>query len=706
MIWGGESTEWTYPALPVLALLFNLQYGNNSPDTMKNRLSILILLAILQCYSMTLALASEGEKIDITQISLEQLLETEFIPASRIARQISDAPSAVSIITAQDIHDFGYRSLSDILKSMRGLYVTSGLNYEYLGGRGFGAPGDYAGRIMLVIDGYVTNDNVYNQIFLGEDALINVDMIDRVEYIPGPGSTTYGNSAFLGVINIRTKRGRDLDSAQLAADFGDNNARRARLSYGKLFDNGAEILLSVSKYKDDGLSVTFLELDDWEPYSGAPYTNQAISPVKKTTSERLFFKGSVDNWTLELATGQRELDDSAFMTFFEPGALTSRNYASDKSSFLKLNHDSDLYEDLKLSTQLYFGQYDYRSDNKSLEYRENQASQGEWRGASFTFIGSWFEQHKFLFGIEYRDDYQQSFSSDISDPEYDYFFDEQNDYHTTTSSVFVQDEYRVTDKLTLVPGLRYDYNSKYDSTLSNSIFAAPLSSKNDLENSLSPRIAAIYQPLPASILKLSYGRAFRNINPWEDIHFIDIPPPSKQESISTLELVWQQQISAKTRVTTSLYHNKITDAISPFYKELDTLGQEIGVEHVSSDGFRLNASLVLQITEDNFGQQLFNSPNWLAKWNMAQPIFQNKAMLGFEIQATGHRLDIERNDVSSDTVVNLTLSSNQVLPETDIRFSIRNMFNTQREDVLIHPVLTTLPLEGRNFWLQLEYNFR
>ncbi len=673
---------------------------------MTNRLSILLILALLQCHSMALALASEDEKIDITQISLEQLLETEFIPASRIARQISDAPSAVSIVTAKDIHDFGYRSLSDILKSMRGLYVTSSPNFEYLGGRGFGAPGDYAGRIMLVIDGYVTNENVYNQVFLGEDALINVDMIDRVEYIPGPGSTTYGNSAFLGVINIRTKRGRDFDSVQLAVDAGDNNSRRARLSYGKQFDNGAEILLSASKYEDDGFSVKFPELDDWEPYSGDPYTNQAISPVKKTTSERLFFKGSIDNWTLELATGQRELDDTAFMTFFEPGALTSRNYASDKNSFLKLNHDSELDEDLKLSTQLYFGQYDYRSDNKSLEYRENQASQGEWRGVSFTFIGSWFEQHKFLFGIEYRDDYQQSFSSDISDPEYDYFFDEQNDYHTTTTSVFVQDEYRVTDKLTLVPGLRYDYNTKYDSTLRNSIFAAPLSSKNDLENSLSPRIAAIYQPWPASIFKLSYGRAFRNINPWEDIHYLYFDPPSKQEAISTLELVWQQQIRSKTRLTASLYRNKITDAIAPIYYELDTLGQEIGIEHVSRDGFRLNASLAHQVTEDDLGQWLYNSPHWLAKLNMAQPLFQNKAMLGFELQTTGDRLDIEGNDVSSDTVANLTLSSNQVLPNTDIRFSIRNLFDTQREDVQTHPVLTALPLEGRNFWLQLEYNFR
>ncbi len=674
---------------------------------MTNRLSILLILALLQCHSMALALASEDEKIDITQISLEQLLETEFIPASRIARQISDAPSAVSIVTAKDIHDFGYRSLSDILKSMRGLYVTSSPNFEYLGGRGFGAPGDYAGRIMLVIDGYVTNENVYNQVFLGEDALINVDMIDRVEYIPGPGSTTYGNSAFLGVINIRTKRGRDFDSVQLAVDAGDNNSRRARLSYGKQFDNGAEILLSASKYEDDGFSVKFPELDDWEPYSGDPYTNQAISPVKKTTSERLFFKGSIDNWTLELATGQRELDDTAFMTFFEPGALTSRNYASDKNSFLKLNHDSELDEDLKLSTQLYFGQYDYGSDDHSFDgYQETQASQGEWRGVSFTFIGSWFEQHKVLFGIEYRDDYQQSYSSDLSDPAFGDFFNQQNDYHTTTTSVFVQDEYRLTDKLTLVPGLRYDYITNYGSTLSNSIFSAPFSSETDLDNSLSPRIAAIYQPWPASIFKLSYGRAFRNINPWEDIKYIFSAPPSKKEAISTLELVWQQQISSKTRSTVSLYRNKITDAISPIYYDLDTLGQEIGIEHVSRDGFRLNASLAHQVTEDNFGQWLYNSPHWLAKLNMAQPLFQNKATLGFELQTTGDRLDIERNDVSSDTVANLTLSSNQVLPNTDIRFSIRNLFDTQREDVLKHDVLTALPLEGRNFWLQLEYNFR
>ena len=126
------------------------------------------------------AAASDSGTFDVTQLPIEQLVATEYIPASRLARQISDAPSAVSIVTAQDIRDYGYRSIADILKSMRGLYVTTSTTYDYLGGRGFGTPGDYAGRIMLMIDGYATNDNFYNQIFLSEDSLLDVEMIERV----------------------------------------------------------------------------------------------------------------------------------------------------------------------------------------------------------------------------------------------------------------------------------------------------------------------------------------------------------------------------------------------------------------------------------------------------------------------------------------------------------------------------------------------
>ena len=62
----------------------------------------------------------------------------EAVPVAQMAQQISDSPSAVSIVTAADIRAFGYRTLADVINSLRGLYTTYDRRYQYMGGRGFG----------------------------------------------------------------------------------------------------------------------------------------------------------------------------------------------------------------------------------------------------------------------------------------------------------------------------------------------------------------------------------------------------------------------------------------------------------------------------------------------------------------------------------------------------------------------------------------
>jgi iron complex outermembrane receptor protein len=654
---------------------------------MKYRFTIPLFLSLLPIFGTATAAVDEDEAIDVTVIPLEQLLETDFIPASRIAKQISDAPSAVSIVTAQDIHDYGYRNLVDILRSMRGLYVTTSLAYDYLGGRGFGAPGDYAGRIMLLIDGYVTNENFYNQIFLGEDALIDVDLIERVEFIPGPGSTTYGNSAFLGVINIVTRHGRAFDGAQVAADLGEDGERRQRLTFGKQFDNGADVLLSLSSYDYDGRSVTFPQLDDWADVIGEPYTNQAISPLKTAAGERLFFKGGYDAWTLEMASSEKTGGNNGFIVGLYPADLDLADRFLDHSSFFKLNHDSELSEALKLSTSLYWGKYDYEYSFEAANGDQlAQASSGEWAGVDFKFVGTWFDRHTILFGAEYRDDYKQDYMESYSSPELSIDDLYTQDSDSTTKSFYIQDEYSVTTKLTLVPGVRIDETSA-------------------IGRSTSPRFAVIYQPLPETTLKLSYGKAFRNINPWERFVFSSLPADAK-EKVSTVELVWQQQLAPKSRLTTSLYRNKITDVFVQPYDSLETVGLELGIEHITVGDTRVNASIARQTSENDQDEWLTNSPHWLAKLNIAHPLWRNKAMLGFELQAKGRRLNYAGEEIDADEVANLTLSSSSLLPDSDIRFSVRNLFDSERQDVTSSTVLDSIPLEGRNYWLQLEYNFR
>jgi iron complex outermembrane receptor protein len=73
---------------------------------------------------------------------------------------------------------------------------------------GISGPTDYSVHLLLLIDGHRTNDSVYNAAYVGTDAILDIDMIERVEIIRGPGSSLYGANAFLGVINIITKRKR------------------------------------------------------------------------------------------------------------------------------------------------------------------------------------------------------------------------------------------------------------------------------------------------------------------------------------------------------------------------------------------------------------------------------------------------------------------------------------------------------------------
>ncbi len=662
---------------------------------------MLLLASLLPGLGAGQVHAAAADTFDVTQLPFEQLLATEFIPASRIARQISDAPSAVSIVTAQDIRDYGYRSLAEILQSMRGLYVTSSPTYDFLGGRGFGTPGDFAGRVLLMIDGYATNDNFYNQIFLREDALLDVATIERVEYIPGPGSTTYGNGAFLGVINIVTRQGKDFDGTQVAAGFGSQGERKQRLTFGKQLENGADVLANLSMYTDRGHDIQFPALDGYVDWSGGTSTNQPLTHMREVNNRRLSFKESYQGWTAEIGHVRQTRRNDGFFDIYLWADIGKNVREVDDNTFVSLKYDADLGDQLKSSSHLYYGQYLYSytgANNADPASYYMQQSTGRWWGADEKFVGNWFDRHQILFGGEFRNDYQQKFyDSDIAAN-----YGLSVDTAMRTSSLYAQDEYSLTEQLTLTPGLRYDHNSKSGHTTS-------------------PRLAAIYHPWQATTLKLSYGKAFRYPNAWE--YFIldynrnalgnlNTATALKPESIETTELVWQQQFTSETRLTTSLYRNHITDSIDGSIwlgdNVVNTEGQEIGIEHVAQDGFRLSASIAHQRTRAGQGGQFGNIPHWLGKLNIVQPLFHHRANAGFEVQNTGQRYDLTGTSttVKANTVANLTLNSSRLIKDANVSFSIRNLFNSRREDVLAITELRTMPLAGRRYWLQLEYTIK
>src|SRR6202167_5307719 len=183
---------------------------------------------------------NKGATPDLADLSLEELMQIDVnsvYGASGFKQKVTEAPASVTIITSEDIQRFGYRTLADILRNVPGFYVTYDRNYSYVGVQGYGLPGQYNSSIALSVDGHRLNDNIYDAALIGTEFPVDVDLIDRIEVIRGPNSSLYIASAFLGVVNIITKRGRDLQTVSAAASVASYDTYEGRVSYGDTFKN-------------------------------------------------------------------------------------------------------------------------------------------------------------------------------------------------------------------------------------------------------------------------------------------------------------------------------------------------------------------------------------------------------------------------------------------------------------------------------------
>ena len=168
----------------------------------------------------------------LSELSLEDLMRLDagrVFGASERSQPVTEAPASVSFITAEDIARYGYRTLADILHGVRGMYVSDDRNFSFLGARGFGKPGDYNSRILLLVNGHRVNDNVFGQAEIGAEFGLDPATFERVEIIRGPASSLYGDSAFFAVVNVITKTGASLDGATVTLRSRlERHAARAR----------------------------------------------------------------------------------------------------------------------------------------------------------------------------------------------------------------------------------------------------------------------------------------------------------------------------------------------------------------------------------------------------------------------------------------------------------------------------------------------
>ncbi len=139
--------------------------------------------------------------------------------ASRYAQAVEQAPSIVTVVTDREIRSRGHRTLSDLLRSLPGVFITvsqEGRNLAWF--RGVISPDN--NKFLLLVDGVPWYDGIYTHAWI--DEYIPLADVKQVEIIKGPGSAVHGTNAFAGVVNVVTYRAEDLQGGFARVEVGDD----------------------------------------------------------------------------------------------------------------------------------------------------------------------------------------------------------------------------------------------------------------------------------------------------------------------------------------------------------------------------------------------------------------------------------------------------------------------------------------------------
>lgn len=637
-----------------------------------------------------LADTHERRRADLTELPIEALLQIEVLGASKFPQRITEAPSAVSLVTREDIQTFGYRTLGEALASVRGVYTTNDRNYRYLGIRGFARPGDYNTRALLLVDGYRINDNIYDYAPIGLEFPLDISLVERIEFVPGPSSSLYGSSAFFGVVNVVTRRAKDI-SSELSWYRESFRADGLRVNLGRRLDSGLELTLSASAHASDGPNPRFEEF--------AAINDGVASGLDFEHATKIYGRASRGAWTLSFGASERRkgIPTASYSTAFnQPGSETTDAYQfADLRYYAPRGERADLLLRVQYADYRYRGRYAY--DVPPIVINHDEA-RGTFWGGEAQLLYRWTELHKLVAGLELRRNSRQEQRNFDVEPAAVYLDDLRRSHQL---GLYVEDEYRFRPDLILNAGIRRDERSGFG-------------------GSTSPRLALIHLPTEGSAVKLLYGRAFRAPNAYERYYAVPGPggqktnPELSPEHIYTWEAVYERS-SATARFAGSLYYYRIEHLISltvdpadglPVFRNIDrvhTRGAEIEAERHFAGGVRVRGSLALQSAVSG-GNWLDNSPRRLAKLFVSAPLFGERLRLGFEAHHIGDRTG-RAGGVGGYTVANLALTG-RVAPGLELSAGIYNLGGKKYFDIgAPDHVQDRLPQDGRTARVQLTARY-
>ncbi|MCB1949322.1 TonB-dependent receptor [Nitrosomonas sp.] len=397
---------------------------------MLSLLKFLILIVIFFAADNAVAVnkSVEGALFDL---SIEDLMQIEVTTVSRRSQKLSEVPSAVFVITQEDIQRSGATSIPDALRMAPGVQVERVSTDKWaVSIRGFN--GVYANKLQVLMDGR----SVYNPMFAGvqweqQDTLL--EDIERIEVIRGPAAAVWGANAVNGVINIITKQAADTQGSLLTAGGGSFEQGFFGARYGGKINEATPFRFYAKGFTRDRLTST----------TGDNIHNQWHSA---RGGFRLDHTRGIDQFTLQGDIFYNAHGDTVDRSQLNlPGIPQNGSRGHTEGGNIRLRWDRVYSEQSAIMLQIYYDRNRYRlvpigdSDAESFD-------------VDFQHRLNFLEKHSVTWGLNYRLYHNTVFDSVISQ-----FTPREQTNHQF--GAFLRDEISLLpERLMLTIGTRLDHN--------------------------------------------------------------------------------------------------------------------------------------------------------------------------------------------------------------------------------------------------------
>lgn len=539
--------------------------------------------------------SEKEEEADIELTVIGEILDQPVFAPFRREGMVRDATRPVYVINREEIEAQGARTVKEALRFLPGILPDGTVGTEIGGLSGQFIRGSNTGQVLILLNGRPVNNLGSGGFDLSE---ITTDIVERVEVLPGGGSTLYGSDAIGGTINIITRRPtKDITTtAQLRFGSYDLNEQSIQNS-GK--QGNVSWLLSYNRTRANNsfdYSIPEVDFDGTRENADVLYNNLNLQ-----VNAELDKRQSLSFNTIYLAKDQGipggvaipQISQAAFNSLTD----NNRKYTDQILTDLTWNAKLGKADDSLLTAKIYLDFLNTRFDNRTGDISNHQQFDNNQNSLGFQVQHNWqiAENQNITYGFDYRNVSAENVTRNLVDGTETENYDDS----IGQGAVFAKYLVDVTPQVRLNLGLRQDFNSLINGSVT------------------SPAVGARWNLAEKTTIRANYIRNFRVptlFNLFSNSPFAQGNPDLKPERGNSFDVGIDQQLGDIGLLRFTFFNNTITDNIA--YDNVNFTYENIG--KVRTTGVEL--ALNLQLAKNFYfsGNYTANDPRIIESSNPAE----------------------------------------------------------------------------------------